>query len=151
MQMGWMYLVAVIDWFSRYIVSWELDDTLEMTFVLAAVDRALAAGKPEIWNSDQGSHFTASAYIERLREHNVAISMDGKGRAIDNIFTERFWRSLKYEEVYLHEYASPKDARQRIAGYMEFYNGERPHQSLGYQTPASLYVSQPDLAAPAVR
>lgn len=139
MLKGWMYLVAIIDWYSRYIVSWELDDTLEMTFVLAAVDRALSVGKPAIFNSDQGSHFTAPVYIDRLKEHNVTISMDGKGRALDNIFTERFWRSLKYEEVYLNEYYAPREARKRIARYIEFYNTERPHQSLAYRTPITLY------------
>jgi putative transposase len=141
MPMGWLYLVAVIDWFSRYIVSWELDDTLEMSFVLAAVDRALKNGKPDIWNSDQGSHFTSDAYIQRLQDNKIAISMDGKGRAIDNIFTERFWRSLKYEEVYLHAYTSPREARSGIGRYINFYNLERPHQSLDYQAPASLYLS----------
>jgi putative transposase len=139
MPMGWLYLVAVIDWFSRYIVSWELDDTLEMSFVLAAVDRALKNGKPDIWNSDQGSHFTSDAYIQRLQDNKISISMDGKGRAIDNIFTERFWRSLKYEEVYLHAYTSPREARSGIGRYIDFYNLERPHQSLDYQAPASLY------------
>lgn len=143
MQAGWLYLVAIIDWFSRYIVSWELDDTLQMPFVLSAVDRALGTGQPEILNSDQGSHFTAPDYIERLQEHRIAISMDGKGRALDNVFTERFWRSLKYEEVYLNEYPSPREARKRIANYIEFYNTERPHQSLAYQTPISYY--RPDI------
>jgi putative transposase len=141
MPMGWLYLVAVIDWFSRFIVSWELDDTLEMSFVLAAVDRALKSGKPVIWNSDQGSHFTSDDYIKRLRDNAIAISMDGKGRALDNVFTERFWRSLKYEEVYLHDYASPRAARAGITKYIEFYNTERPHQSLDDQTPASLYLA----------
>jgi putative transposase len=139
MLRGWMYLVAIIDWYSRYIVSWELDDTLEMTFVLATVDRALTVGKPSVFNSDQGSHFTAPVYIDRLKEHNITISMDGKGRALDNVFTERFWRSLKYEEVYLNEYHAPREARKRIARYIEFYNTERPHQSLAYRTPARLY------------
>jgi putative transposase len=104
---GWMYLVAVLDWYSRYVLSWELDQTLEMPFFLAAVDRALETATPEIWNSDQGSHFTSPQYIERLLAKNVRVSMDGKGRALDNIFTERLWRSVKYEEVYLHDYDSP--------------------------------------------
>ena len=132
---GWMYLVATIDWFSRYVVSWEIDHTLEMPFVLDCVDRALDIATPTIWNSDQGSHFTSPSYLERLKSRNVQISMDGKGRALDNIFTERLWRSLKYEEVYLHEYDSPREARERIRDWFTFYNRERPHQSLGYKTP----------------
>lgn len=138
---GWMYLVAVLDWYSRYVVSWELDQTLEMPFVLAAVDRALAIATPEIWNSDQGSHFTSPQYIERLRAKDVRISMDGKGRALDNIFTERLWRSVKYEEVYLNDYDSPRVARQGLNRYLTFYNHERIHQSLEYRTPADVYTS----------
>jgi putative transposase len=141
MRESWMYLVAVIDWFSRYVVSWELDDTLEMDFVLNAVDRALSIAQPTIWNSDQGSHFTSPQYIERLQTRNVAISMDGRGRALDNVFTERLWRSLKYEEVYLNEYASPREAQAGIARYFRFYNAERPHQSLAYRAPAELYAA----------
>ena len=136
---GWLYLVAIIDWYSRYVVSWELSDSLEIEFVLAAVDSALARSKPRIWNSDQGSHFTSPRYIERLQEAAVQISMDGKGRALDNIFTERLWRSVKYEEVYLHDYTTPRQARQGLTRYLEFYNHERPHQALNYQTPAELY------------
>ena len=132
---GWMYLVATIDWYSRYVISWELDHTLEMPFVLDCVDRALSFATPSIWNSDQGSHFTSPSYLERLKAKSVQISMDGKGRALDNIFTERLWRSLKYEEVYLHEYDSPREARERIRDWFTFYNRERPHQSLGYKTP----------------
>ena len=136
---GWMYLVAVIDWYSRFIVSWELDQTLEMEFVLDVVNRAFKAGKPEIFNSDQGSHFTSPRYIDMLKDKNVLISMDGKGRAIDNVFTEQFWKSLKYEEVYLKEYSTPREARSGIREYIGFYNHRRPHQSLGYRTPASVY------------
>ncbi len=139
MATNWLYLVAIIDWFSRYVVAWEVDDTLEMEFVLRATDRALETATPNIFNSDQGSHFTSEAYIERLKDRQIAISMDGKGRALDNIFTERLWRTIKYEEVYLNEYGSPREARQRLRSYIEFYNNERPHQSLGYQTPASIY------------
>jgi len=138
---GWMYLVAILDWHSRYVVSWEMDQTLEMPFVLAAVQKALGKGKPEIWNSDQGSHFTSPQYTQLLLNAKIKISMDGKKRAIDNIFTERFWRSLKYEEVYLNDYASPREARQRIGQYIDFYNNERLHQSLGYKTPAEVYYS----------
>jgi putative transposase len=139
---GWMYLVAVIDWYSRFVVSWQLDQTLEMPFVLTAVKAALRQAKPEIWNSDQGSHFTSDQYTGLLKEAGVRISMDGKNRALDNIITERFWRTLKYEEVYLHEYTSPKEARQRIAHFIHEYNYERPHQSLGYQTPAEVYFQE---------
>lgn len=141
MRAGWMYLAAIIDWFSRYVVSWEIDDTLEIDFVLRAVDRALAGGQPEIFNSDQGSHFTSSQYTDRLKNRKIAISMDGKGRALDNIFTERLWRSVKYEEVYLNEYETPREARMRLGRYLEFYNIERPHQSLGYRTPAEIYAA----------
>ncbi len=136
---GWMYLVAVLDWFSRYVVSWELDQSMEMPFVLSAVDRALAQAKPHIWNSDQGSHFTSPQYLQRLIDAQVQISMGGKQRAFDNIFTERLWRSVKYEEVYLHDYASPRDARQGLTRYFRFYKKDRPHQALDYQTPAEVY------------
>jgi len=136
---GWMYLVAILDWFSRYVVSWELDQTLEIPFVLRAVERALEQAKPEIWNSDQGSQFTSLQYIQRLHAADVRISMDGKGRALDNIFTERLWRTIKYEEVYLNDYRSPREARQGLHRYLDFYNYERPHQSLDYQTPAEIY------------
>ena len=138
---GWMYLVAVLDWFSRYVVSWALDQTLEIDFVLQAVDQALTLAKPEIWNSDQGSHFTSPQYLDRLRNAQVQISMDGRGRALDNIFTERLWRSVKYEEVYLNEYEHPRRARQGIGHYLSFYNLERPHQSLDYCTPAQVYFA----------
>jgi putative transposase len=139
LRAGWMYLVAILDWFSRYIVAWELDDSLELPFVLAAVDRALEQARPVIWNSDQGSHFTSPQYITRLKAANVQISMDGRGRALDNIFVERLWRTVKYEEVYLQEYESPRAARHGLSRYLRFYNEERLHQSLGYQTPAAVY------------
>ena len=141
LRQGWMYLVAVIDWYSRYIMSWQLDDTLELAFVLEAVETALAVATPQIWNSDQGSHFTSPLYTQRLERAGVRISMDGRGRALDNIPSERFWRSYKYEEVYLHDYASPREARQAAARYLAFYNHERPHQALGYQTPATIYFA----------
>ena len=139
LRSAWMYLVVIIDWYTRFVLAWELDDTLEMAFVLAAVDRALMISKPIIWNSDQGSHFTSPQYIERLEKQRIKISMDGKGRALDNIFTERLWRTIKYEEVYLNDYASPKEARTRLGAFMRFYNEKRIHQSLGYETPASWY------------
>jgi putative transposase len=141
---GWLYLTAVLDWYSRYILSWALSQTLELDFVLTAVDHALLQATPEIWNSDQGSHFTSPKYLERLQNANIQISMDGRGRARDNIFTERLWRTLKYEEVYLNEYASPKEAYHQLANYIRFYNFERPHQALEYLTPAQFYwVSSP--------
>jgi putative transposase len=136
---SWMYLVAVLDWYSRYIVSWELDQTLAMPFVLRCARNALQIATPGIWNSDQGSHFTSEQYIGLLRDAGVRISMDGRGRALDNIFTERLWRSVKYEEVYLHDYALPREARQGLSSYLHFYNEERLHQSLGYRTPAAVY------------
>lgn len=139
LKRGWMYLVAIIDWYSRYVVSWRLDQTLEMPFVLEAVKEALSKGTPSILNSDQGSHFTSPQYTELLEKSHVQISMDGKGRALDNIITERFWRTLKYEEVYLHEYESPRHARAQIAQFIRHYNQTRPHQSLGYQYPETVY------------
>jgi putative transposase len=139
LQHGWLYLVAILDWFSRYVISWELDHTLELPFVLTALDRALAQAKPVICNSDQGSHFTSPQYLDRLRKVEAQISMDGRGRALDNIFTERLWRSVKYEEVYLNEYLTPREARQGLNRYFDFYNHERPHQALAYATPAAVY------------
>ena len=117
-----MYLVAILDWYARYVVSWELDQSLEMAFDLKAVERALAGAVPEIVNSDQGCHFTSPRYTELLKEHAVKISMDGKGRALDTIFTERLWRTVKYENMYLQDYSSPREARQGIAQYLTFYN-----------------------------
>ncbi len=139
LEKSWVYLVAVLDWFSRYVLAWELDQTLEMPFVLSTIECALLQATPEICNSDQGSHFTSPQYLERLLAKEVRISMDGKGRALDNIFTERLWRTVKYEEVYLHEYDSPRAARQGLSGYFDFYNQKRLHQSLGYRTPAEVY------------
>lgn len=136
---GWLYLTAVLDWYSRYVLSWALSQTLELDFVLTAVDQALLRATPEIWNSDQGSHFTSPKYLERLQKAKIQISMDGRGRARDNIFTERLWRTIKYEEVYLHDYASPKEAYRQLSNYICFYNFERPHQALEYLTPAQVY------------
>ncbi len=140
LRSGWMYLVAILDWFSRFVVAWELDQTLELPFVLNAVERALGQAIPTIWNSDQGSHFTSPQYLDRLASAGVQISMDGRGRAADNIFTERLWRSVKYEEVYLNDYVSPREARGGLARYFHFYNFVRPHQALAYQTPAQVYA-----------
>ncbi len=140
LKRGWMYLVAVIDWYSRYIVSWELDQTLEIDFVLKATQTGLQHAKPEIWNSDQGSHFTSPQYTDILKKAGVRISMDGKNRAVDNIFIERFWRTLKYQEVYTKEYATPREARESIRKFIHKYNHERPHQSLKDHTPAEIYL-----------
>ena len=139
---SWLYLVAVLDWFSRYIVSWELSQSLGQSFVTQAAAQALSTAKPQIWNSDQGSHFTSPQYTGLLTEAGVQISMDGRGRFVDNIFTKRLWRTIKYEEVYLQEYSTPLKARLCLGQYIEFYNHERLHQALDYQTPASVYFSQ---------
>lgn len=143
MLTGWLYLVAVLDWFSRYVLSWALSDGLEMPFVLDTMQRALAQATPSICNSDQGSHFTSPQYVELVQTHGVTLSMDGKGRALDNVFTERLWRSVKYEEVYLHDYAHPREARQGLGHYFPFYNQDRPHQALNYRTPAQVYFARP--------
>jgi len=139
MSKGWTYLVAVLDWHSRYVVSWELSESLEVDFVLTAVRNAFKLAVPEIMNSDQGSQFTSPQYIEMLKEAGAKISMDGRGRALDNIFTERLWRTIKYEEVYIHEYQSPREARRRLKEYLRFYNEARPHQALEYRTPAEVH------------
>ena len=136
---GFLYLVAVMDWYSRYVLSWRLSNTLEGSFCLEALDEALTRAKPGIFNSDQGSQFTATAFTSRLESRGVAISMDGRGRAIDNVFIERLWRSMKYEEVYLKDYASGWEAEASLAAYFRFYNQERIHQTLGYHTPAEVY------------
>jgi len=144
-KQGWAYVTAVMDWHSRYVLAWEISTTLDSGFCVAALTKALQQGTPEIFNTDQGSQFTADEFTGVLKGRNIRISMDGRGRALDNIFTERLWRSLKYEEVYLHDYASVAEARRAIANYFEFYNQRRPHQSLGYKTPASIYrtLNQP--------
>lgn len=136
---GWTYLVAVMDWYSRYVVSWELDQTLETDFVVEAVKNSIKIGKPEIFNSDQGSQFTSKAYISVLKEFEVKISMDHKGRCFDNIFIERLWRSLKYEKIYINELSTPRDVRIAVKEYFNFYNYERPHQSLNYRVPADIF------------
>ena len=137
-----MYLVAILDWYSRSVVSWELDQSMQIAFVIEAVQRALSQARPQIWNSDQGSQFTSPQYTQLLLAHDVRISMDGKGRALDNIFTERLWRTIKQEEVYLNDYATPREARQGLSTYLRFYNEERIHQSLDYRTPAEVYFQQ---------
>ncbi len=142
LRSGWMYLFAVLDWYSRFVVSWALDLTLEIGFVLSAMQSALATATPSICNSDQGSHFTSPFYTDLLHVAHVQISMDGKGRALDNIFTERLWRTVKYEEVYLKDYASPREARSSIGEYLSFYNTRRLHQALDYQTPEAIYFAK---------
>jgi len=136
---GFIYLVAVIDWFSRLILSWEVSTSLDSDFCISALERALDHGKPEIFNTDQGSQFTSLAFTSILKEHQVAISMDGRGRALDNVFIERFWRSVKYEEVYLNDYQTIPQAIARLKRYFQYYNSERPHQSLDYQTPEAVH------------
>lgn len=140
---GFAYLVAIIDWFSRYVISWELSETLEIEFCLNNLRRALDIGAPEIHNSDQGSHFTSKKYIDILNSReNIKISMDGRGRCMDNIFTERLWRTVKYENIYLHEYGNIGEANQGLSEYFKFYNEKRKHQSLNYQTPAQIYFAK---------
>jgi putative transposase len=136
---GFLYLTAVMDWYSRYVLSWRLSNTLAGSFCLEALDEALASSTPEIFNSDQGSQFTATAFTARLESRDVAISMDGRGRAIDNVFIERLWRSVKYEEVYLKDYTDGWEAEASLSAYFRFYDQERIHQSLDYRTPAELY------------
>jgi putative transposase len=138
---SWLYLTAIIDWYSRYIVNWKIDDTLEINFVLEACTEALNNCHPIIMNSDQGSHFTSPKYTSLFLNAGSSISMDHIGRAFDNIFIERFWRNIKYENIYPRCYSSPRDARIGIREYMEYYNNERPHQSLGYKTPAQIYFN----------
>jgi putative transposase len=139
MRHGFLYLVAVMDWHSRFVLSWRLSNSLEGSFCLEALDEALAAGQPEIFNTDQGSQFTAMAFVQRLETRGVAVSMDGRGRALDNVFIERLWRSVKYEEVYLKDYADGWEAEASLADYFDFYCDQRMHQSLGYRTPAAVY------------
>jgi putative transposase len=136
---GFLYLTAVMDWYSRYVLAWRLSNTLEGRFCLEALDEALERQRPEIFNSDQGSQFTAAAFTGRLEECGVAISMDGRGRALDNVFVERLWRSVKYEEVYLKDYADGWEAEQALRNYFRFYCERRIHQALGYRTPAEVY------------
>lgn len=136
---GFIYLVAIMDWFSRYVVSWALSVTMDVGFCLEALEAALHRGRPEIFNSDQGSQFTSVDFTGRLKTAEIRISMDGRGRVFDNIFVERLWRSVKYEEVYLKDYSDVSMARAGLADYFRFYNQERLHQSLDYKTPASIY------------
>jgi putative transposase len=136
---GWIYLVAIIDWFSRYVISWELSITLEKDFCIHCLEQSLRQGKPDIFNSDQGSQFTSPDYTGILEAHHIRVSMDGRGRCHDNIFIERLWRTVKYEEVYLKEYQTVEEAQIHLKKYFDFYNHKRPHQSLNYQTPAEVF------------
>lgn len=139
LKQGWLYLVVFLDWFSRYVVSWELCDNLEVDFALSALESGLKLGTPMIGNSDQGCQFTSRRYTEMLLSNNIKISMDGRGRALDNIFTERLWRTVKYQEVYINDYESPREARRGISRFLDKYNTYRPHQSLKNLTPAEVY------------
>ena len=136
---GFMYLAAVIDWYSRYVLAWRLSNTLDGEFCLEMLEEALGRGKPEVFNTDQGSQFTAGAWAGRLESAGVKVSMDGKGRCLDNVFVERLWRSVKYENVYLRCYESVPLLREGMGAYFPFYNEERLHQSLGYRTPGEVY------------
>lgn len=147
MERGFLYLVALIDLYSRYIVSWNLSISLEAEFCLAMLEDALDRSQPEILNSDQGCQFTSDAWTETLKKNGIQISMDGKGRCMDNIYIERFWRSLKQEDIYRNPPGTVPQARQNIQDYMEFYNYRRLHQSLAYRTPAEMYISSRSLAA----
>jgi putative transposase len=140
---GFIYLVAVMDWFSRYVLAWELSITLDTAFCVQALEKALILSKPEIFNMDQGVQFTAADFISRLQGHSIQISMDGRGRVYDNIFVERLWRTVKYEEVYLHDYRSVSEAHGRLTAYFQFYNTERIHEALGYRTPFEVYSGKP--------
>lgn len=139
MAQGFMYLVAIIDWYSRYVVAWQLSNTLDGRFCVEVLDRALRTAQPAIFNTDQGVQFTANAFTQRLLAANVRISMDGRGRALDNVFVERLWRTVKYEHLYLHDYATVPQLEVGLTHYLEFYNHERLHQSLAYLTPAEVH------------
>lgn len=136
---GFMYLAAIIDWFSRYVIAWRLSNTLDGSFCLEMLDEALSGGKPEVFNTDQGVQFTAAAWTGRLEKAGVAVSMDGRGRWLDNVFVERLWRSVKYEDIYLWRYEAVPQLQQGLGRYFPYYNEARPHQSLEYRTPASVY------------
>ena len=143
MAHGFLYLVAIMDWYSRYVLAWRLSNTLDADFCVEALKEALRKGRPEIFNTDQGTQFTGKAFTGLLEQHGVRISMDGKGSYRDNLFIERLWRTVKYEEVYLKTYQDGKDTRIGIGNYFRFYNTERPHQALGYRTPAEVFIQIP--------
>ena len=139
MRRGFVYLVAVMDWYSRFVLAWQLSNTLEGGFCLDALEQALLWGTPDIFNTDQGSQFTALAFTSRLLQASIRISMDGRGRALDNVFNERLWRSVKYEDIYLKDYETVPDLLTGLERYFDFYNHQRFHQSLDYRTPADVY------------
>lgn len=139
---GWLYLMAILDWCSRYVLSWRLSNTLDVGFCVEALEEALRRTRPEIFNSDQGRQFTSEAFTSRLLSAGVRISMDGKGRALDNVFVERLWRTVKYEEVYVKCYETPREAESNLAAYFRYYNEDRPHSSLGDRTPGEAYRSR---------
>lgn len=139
MRQGFLYLVAVMDWYSRYVLAWELSNMLEADFCLAALERSLEEGTPGIFNTDQGSQFTSEDFTSCLEDAGVRVSMSGRGRVMDNLFVERLWRTVKYEEIYLRDYLDGSQARQGLARYFSFYNTQRPHQALGNRTPADVY------------
>jgi len=140
LRKGFVYLMAIIDWFSRYVLDWELSISLEADFCIETLARTLSLGKCAIFNTDQGAQFTSTGFTDLLKTHEVSISMDGKGRALDNVFVERLWRSVKYECIYLHELNTVRAVRDQLVEYFSFYNTERPHQGLGGQTPAEIYL-----------
>lgn len=148
LERGWLYLVAILDWYSRYVLAWEVSNTLDGDFCVAALDRALARGRPTIFNTDQGSQFTSHAFTGRLQAAAAQISMDGRGRALDNVFVERLWRSVKYEEVYLKSYPTVPAAIDGLGAYFRFYNEERLHQALAYRTPAAVYHANRAVSPP---
>lgn len=150
MHRGFLYLIAIMDWFSRYVLSWELSNTLDVHFCLEALEQALRIAKPEIFNTDQGSQFTSSAFTGLLEQNNIRISMDGRGRVFDNIFIERLWRTVKYEEIYLHDYQDGIEVYVALDKYFRFYNEDRYHSSLDYKTPSEVYYAQigPENAIP---
>jgi putative transposase len=148
---GFMYLVAVIDWYSRYVLAWRLSNSLESSFCVEVLEEALSQRRPEIFNTDQGVQFTSKAFTGRLEAAGVNISMDGKGRALDNVFIERLWWSVKYEHVYLHDYASVPSLQRGLGSYLAYFNRERPHQSLKYQTPWSVYSREQVVPGPKAR
>ncbi len=139
MARGFLYLVAIMDWYSRYVVTWRLSNTLDADFCIEALEEALGQGRPEVFNTDQGGQFTSEAFTGLLEREGVGVSMDGKGRYNDNIFVERLWRTVKYEEVYLKAYSNGREARADLDAYFRFYNTQRPHQALGYRTPAEVF------------
>ena len=139
---GFVYLTAIMDWYSRFVLAWEISNSLDTSFCLSALKQALELSKPEIFNTDQGRQFTSKEFTSTLEKENIRISMDGRGRVFDNIFVERLWRSVKYEEVYLQQYQTVHDARNGLTNYFIFYNMERLHESLGYRTPYEIYVKE---------